>query len=231
MVPISATASSRLRTELEASRPDVESLSNHAARIASGMLASAMVHEFANLLTVIDGLSQVGELGISFAEGQEMMQPPASRCHSLVDAYRHFFTERISSHPSPVVVDMRQFEILLRARLRGRGTAIDLRGGDCVIDPTRAHALRLVFVLASLAILEEGRRIDRWPQRIEFSTDRVVDGHLLRARFVALTAPERVEEPLISLAARLASAAGGVLAISRGAVATELHLSLGPELD
>ncbi len=136
-------------------------------RLAAGALCSGVVHEFANLLTVLDGLSQITALGIPWSDGQRMIKPPAERGLTLIEAFRHYFAERASEGPVDYATEMRHLDSLLRIRLRGRRTHLEFEcDGLRSLPGQYAPHARLTLLLAALAPLEAARIADCYPTRV-----------------------------------------------------------------
>lgn len=136
---------------------DSATLLERARTIAAGLLGGGVVHEFANLLTVIDGLSQMSAHGISFEDCRRMIRPSAERSSALIDAYRHFFADRGSDTPVTFDAEMRRLEILLRIRLRGSKAKVDFADATApfLIDGRRAPTIRVAWLVASLAHVDQ----------------------------------------------------------------------------
>ena len=245
MTPAASGAVARVRVEAEACDSVAGVHLERARRTAAGILCSGLVHEFANLLTVIDGLAQIAELGIPWNDSQRMVKPPADRCHGLVDAFRHFFCDSgASASPLTLATEMRHAEQLLRARLRGRGTQVLTSGGEGVaLTAARAPRLRLAYLLPLLAALEASRVLDRYPARIELSLDdaparpprwhAIVRGGPCLERVAALDVPNALHpasapnaEELVRLAEGLARSCGATLALHAGSAEVGFEFTL-----
>lgn len=164
--------------------------------VSSGLLASCLVHEFANLLTIVDGGLQMARLGLAPPD-PATIDPTAVRCGALVRAFRHLF-----GRPRPVgaVVALRSelamMEPLLSARLRGQRTRVlvaaeggSVTVGDGVVAEVRAGWFALV-----LAELEARRPDEGELLAIEMAVEPAVGGGALRARFVRAVAPGTTDQ-------------------------------------
>lgn len=204
--------------------------------LATGILGAGVVHEFANLLTVVDGLRQVAQLGIPFAEGEQLMRPSAARCHTIVEAFRHFFADRIESASPTFDLEVACLEVLLRARLRGRSTQLDFSGVEraASLDPRHAVALRLAFLCAVLALLEQARGGEGYPRRIEFRTlcdEGRCTGLAVRAIGLAASSDAgALESELLSAARALVEPLGGTVERAPAGDSLRIELAAAPEL-
>lgn len=214
---------------------DSSALLERARTMAAGLLGGGVIHEFANLLTVLDGLSQMSAHGISFDDCQRMIRPSAEKSAALIDTYRHFFADRGSDAPVTFDAEMRRLETLLRVRLRGCSARIDFSGATAafLIDGRRAPSMRVAWLIASLA------HIDRWGRAgSQSGTLRCVPGGaadsaewVLRSEFTAESTnrpqPSRAGSDLLAIAGALVAQWGATLrstVSSSGAMETRISL-------
>lgn len=146
-------------------RPRLE----RARLLCAGSLSNGVVHEFANLLTVFHGLRQMSDVGVATASEWSMLEEPVSRGQALVDAFRYFFSERLDGQSgAPVSLEFESLKILLRARLRGRPTRVEIEtASSLILSSTHAAAARLSFLSAVLSCLEHGRG-GQYPSVVQF---------------------------------------------------------------
>ncbi len=145
-----------------------------ARHVASGLVSSGIVHEFANLLTVFDGIRQVRQLrNEASPDLDRMIEEPVERSRQLIDAYRHVFADSWAAPATAVAsasirADISAVALLTRTRLRGRSTRVEFESPDAAdaIDAARSVPLRVVLLLATLAIIEEGKANDLAPVEI-----------------------------------------------------------------
>ena len=144
-----------------------------ARSLAAGIVSGGMVHEFANLLTIIDGQRQMERLGLvgdgPTSDIGQMLGEPAERCQRLVEAFRYVFSDLESDvQEVPLSQELGSLEVLLAARLRGRSTRIEIDpiGSKLLLPGRGSQAMRLAFLLGLFAILEHGRARESYPGRI-----------------------------------------------------------------
>ncbi|MBI4879299.1 MAG: hypothetical protein HY812_06520 [Planctomycetes bacterium] len=180
-----------------------------------------MVHEFANLLTVLDGLRQIDALGAPHRPNSELIEQPLARCHGLLEAFRGLFSERGRAEAVlPAALELADLRALLVARLRGRPTRVSVEAGpSLVLSAEAGTAARLAFLCAILGVLEHGRGAARYPEAIELSAHGRQDRCTrLLARFSdAAEAP--ADHPAAELAGTLTRVAGDLLRQSAGRLA------------
>jgi hypothetical protein len=158
------TASQRAENTARVSAPvrlesgaEPQIILERARRTAAGLLGAGVVHEFANLLTVLDGIAQMSAHGISFGDCQRMIRPSADRSTALIDAYRYFFADRGTDVPVTFDAEMRRLESLLRVRLRGCKAQIDFSGATApfLIAGRCAPSVRVAFLIVALAHVDQ----------------------------------------------------------------------------
>ncbi|MFH0946828.1 MAG: hypothetical protein V2A76_16660 [Planctomycetota bacterium] len=147
-----------------------------AGALAAGIVGRGVVHEFANLLTVLNGQRQMQQLGMSLDTRESgipvVVHEPADRCQLLVEAFRHFFSDvGVAPCARPLTDDLDSLELLLRATLRGQTTTVecDPACAHLTLVGGTAHMVRLALLLAILSVLEHGRAGDRAPERVYLS--------------------------------------------------------------
>jgi len=189
-----------------------------ARTLASGVIASAVVHEFANLLTVVDGLRQLRAISGDVSD-TALLDGPAAGCEQLVGAFRRLFSRRMTTDSS-ARDDLSSMSIVLAAHLRGRRTVTATDDElDLVLAGEMAEACSLTFLCQVLALLARCRVSGQDAERVELGAEGS-DGRCvaLTARCVGVatdvgTVPhsDRGPEPAASLervAAELADEAG-----------------------
>ncbi len=191
-----------------------------ARTLAAGILSGGVVHEFANLLTVLGGLRQIDALGAPHRPDSELIEQPLARCHELLEAFRDLFSERGRAEAAlPAEVDLASLQALLAARLRGRPTRVLAASCTLVLPAPAAGVARLALLCAILAVLEHSRGAPRYPSAIELSAHGS-QGRCsrLEARFSGATeAP--AGHPAAALAATLSETAADLLRQSAGRLA------------
>lgn len=141
--------------------------------LAAGCLSSGVIHEVANLLTVLDGQIQIREmLGGGSRPGRDpltLLQSPAQKCRDVVDAYRSCFafTEAMQ-YPTPWESELRAVAPLIQVRLRARQTQLEMPDGSSrtTLPGAVAGRVRIAILCALLGLLEHARHRDRYPARI-----------------------------------------------------------------
>ena len=201
--------------------PDV-ALIERGRRLAAGALCSGVVHEYANLLTVVGGISQIHDLGLPWSENQRtMFQSPAERGLGLIEAFRHFLGERSCSSPIGLDLELRYLEALLKVRLRGRRTTLEIHQDPMpLLHEDASIGARVAILLATLAPLEGLR--ERFPSRIDFEFVPRPDARAsgtLRIRFQTEGEIELSSacDELLAVASALAAQWGGELSVRSGA--------------
>jgi hypothetical protein len=146
---------------------------SEAKLLAAGCISSGVIHEVANLLTVIDGQIQIREMngGVS-RPGRDpltLLQSPAQKCRDVVDAFRSCFAFNESvPYPLPWESELRAIVPLLHVRLRARQTQLDVPDGSsrATLPGAVASRVRVGILCATLGLLEHARHLDRYPTRI-----------------------------------------------------------------
>ncbi|MBK6940135.1 MAG: hypothetical protein IPH13_07985 [Planctomycetes bacterium] len=141
--------------------------------LAAGCVSSGVIHEVANLLTVIDGQIQIREMGgVSPRPGRDpltLLQSPAQKCRDVVDAFRacFAFTEALP-YPTPWESEVRAIVPLIHVRLRARQTQIEVPDGSsrATMPGASAGRVRIAILCALLGMLEHARHKDRYPTRL-----------------------------------------------------------------
>lgn len=131
-----------------------------ARMLAAGALAPGVVHEFANLLTIVDGARQLGSHGLSASSGQSLVDAPVQRSRRLVDAFRNVFAELAEGDaPRDAASDLSDLELLLRARLRGTRThvAVEVESSSLMLPGSERGLVRLACLCGVLGLLERAR--------------------------------------------------------------------------
>lgn len=141
--------------------------------LAAGCVSSGVIHEVANLLTVIDGQIQIREMGgVSARPGRDpltLLQSPAQKCRDVVDAFRacFAFTEAVP-YPTPWESELRAILPLLHVRLRARQTQLEVPDGSsrATMPGASASRVRIAILCGVFGLLEHARHKDRYPTRI-----------------------------------------------------------------
>lgn len=144
-----------------------------------GVLGGGIVHEFANLLTVVDGLRQMGEMGLAGTWRPDLVARPAARCQEVVHAFRWAFSDEddVSTAADEAA---HWISTLIALRLRGRRTVFDGRGIGEHLGPLGAQApqIRIAILCALLALLDPLRGETPDPEVLTLTAAR--DGSLCR---------------------------------------------------
>jgi len=210
-----------------------------ARSLAAGIISGGVIHEFANLLTIVDGQLQLESLGLvagaSAGEVGRLLAEPAGRGLQLVEAFRHVFSD-LDPGPqeAPLTHELASLRVLLAVRLRGRPTHVEIGSGDSplLLPGPSSPAMRLAFLLGLLSILEHGRAGDHYPERILL--DGTGTGSTCRALIAEVTrfirAPEDhqgrvMAEHLRQAAGELIASFGGRLILEDGEHGT-VHLRI-----
>lgn len=198
-----------------------ETLLAHARAAAAGLLSSGVVHEFANLLTVVDGMRQMAALAPEAMPTLNLLDKPADRCGGVVEAFRHLFTDRGQhSTSSSARQDLECVRELLKAHVRGLPTRIEVSeaGGGLLVDGQSGVVLRAAFLCAVLGWIERSRTTGDRPAWIELSADGADERcHSFSADIVISGSGESGPRPdtdafaelLLGLGRDLADASGG----------------------
>lgn len=196
-----------------------------ARTLAAGALVGGLVHEVANLLTVVDGLRQMERLGQpakAGAERQALLDRPAERCSRLIEAFRSLLVEWPGGEDEAAGGggELAAMRVLLESRLRGRSTRV-LVGADpeaAAARAVRADVQRVALLLAVLALLEHARDGRPYPRTIELCRVRGgFSAHLAACRAAgdeegAFASSSRA---MLEAASALVRAGGGSLTLER----------------
>ena len=149
-----------------------------AGALGAGIVSRGVVHEFANLLTVLNGQMQMQQMGIpAGSQGSgipAVLHEPAERCQLLVEAFRHFFSDHCAAPGSrPLADELDCLVLLLTATLRGQTTTVasDPACARLTLAGETAHMVRLAALLTILSVLEHGRAGDRAPDQVYLSAE------------------------------------------------------------
>ncbi len=235
MFPVRTTTEAPRQRASIAEETSRDGVLERARRLASGAICAGVVHEFANLLTVIDGLEQITTLGIPWSDGHRLIHPPAERGQALVHSFRHFFAERATDGPVELGDEMRQLEAILRVRLRGRRTHLEVDAAEGTwIHGRAAPSLRMVLLLIALALVEPGRTRESDATALRFRFRRDGDDLAIVVRreggdVPALRAPPSSIDEMLSLAGALGTCCGAEVrsSVSVADGAFELTVQLG----
>lgn len=209
--------------------------------LAAGALAGGVVHEVANLLTVVDGLRQMEQLGMTrpdAGEDSNLIDRPADRCTVLVDAFRGVFAEQDpGGGDQPLAEALEQVRVLLRTRLRGRPTRIEIdsRSHSLVLPREMAETVTLSLLLVVLAGIENCQQQDAYPGRV--TLEPIVNGDACRGMSAWISGcPNALHDvadgsatgTLLQAATRLVRSGNGTLSMhpdeERGGVTIRIQL-------
>lgn len=141
---------------LDTSSPADAQLMHQVRLTVSGALASSILHEFANLLTIVDGSRQVARMGLKPPDSS-IIDPTADRCGELVTAFRSVLSApRCAGIPVRVQHDVAGIAALVEARLRGGMTQVrllDIEASVTMLDSVSAP-LRLGWFAVILGEIE-----------------------------------------------------------------------------
>ncbi|MFG0317291.1 MAG: hypothetical protein ACF8XB_08465 [Planctomycetota bacterium JB042] len=171
--------SPRAENERSIAGASVGTLLQTARTAASGLLAGGVVHEFANLLTVVDGMRQMAALAPDSPPKLTLLDQPADRCGAIVEAFRHFFGERGDRvEASTARLELTSLGELLRAFLRGHAARVDVQeaGAELPVDGRLGATLRPVILCVVLGRLERARAAEATPSRVGLAAERDADG-------------------------------------------------------
>jgi hypothetical protein len=193
-----------------------------ARNAAAGALAGGVVHEVANLLTVVDGLRQLRSAGGS-NEDLRLLDAPAARCQELVECWRLVFGRRLPE-PVPAEPELRALARLLETHLRGRRTVVAVAAHDAVLDAALlVHGIP-VLACAVLAMLERARRAGVDAERLELRALAAPEGTSLEAHGRGLSLdgaaadwPAPLEEAARALAEEVSLGLGTTASAGQGA--------------
>lgn len=104
--------------------------------LVAGAVGSGVVHEFANLLTVIEGNRQMAEMGF-VRSGSDPTREPVERARGFIEAYRYVFGAADPTYDAPAAQDLDAIASLVRVKLRGRPCRV-------VVDPAAARSSGVV---------------------------------------------------------------------------------------
>lgn len=181
----------------------------------AGVLAPSLLHEFSNLLTIVDGSRQMARLGLGQPDSAAI-DPTADRCFQLVVAFRHLLSAPpYVGAPVSLKVDFSGIRSLVEARLKGSPTQV--RVDDC--DPsislldTISTPLRLGWFAVILGEIERLAALGTPPAEIELSAKTLSDGGIgLSARYRVAGRLQRAHGGSYVASAELSSAAAELLA-------------------
>lgn len=219
------------------SRPDGLARQLERARtLAAGVLAGGVVHEFANLLTVVDGMRQMEMIAPETPTRAGILSGPSERCQSLVESFRHLFSHRGATPPAgPVVQDLDCFHSMLKIHLRGCPTRIEVDGAATearLLDGGTGVLLRPAFLCGLLGVIEGGRVQGRVPELIRIGGLGTEDqGHGFVADFGAPVRTDAASDPslaelLLGATSELTESAGGRLITPNGTGQGRLSVEL-----
>ncbi len=221
--------SPRAENERSVAGASVGTLLQTARSAASGLLASGVVHEFANLLTVVDGMRQMAALAPDSPPQVTLLDQPADRCGSIVEAFRHFFGERGERvEASTAGLELASLKELLRAFLRGQAARVEVQeaGGELPVDGRLGATLRPALLCVVLGRLERAREADATPSWVGLSAERDADGGVAFVAHLGGAEALSALEPVEGGGADDASLGDRVEAVGR-----ELATALGGEVE
>jgi hypothetical protein len=206
--------------------------------LAAGIVSNGVIHEVANLLTVLDGQIQIRELaGGGPRTGRdplELLQSPAHKCRDVVEAFRACFAyvEPIP-YPVPWESEIRALVPVVKLRLRARATEIEVpdESSQRTLPGAFAARTRIAVLCAILGLLEHARAHDRYPSRIRFelagkdSTGAVLAVRLFGfERAQAGHAAEQIGSRMVGLAERVMTGTPLRLQVAAEATAAAIEL-------
>ena len=198
--------------------------------LAVGALGGGIVHEFANLLTVVDGLRQMGEMGMTKAWRPELLRKPALRCDELVSAFRSTFADEVPQSVHALGDSLRWIETLLAARLRGHRATVELASVPAIeLSGSLAPSVRVALLCCLLAMIEQiGVEPDE-PDRLRIHAERAEGGALLLRldgpRWPDVETRSPATAALFEAASDLAAEVGGRLATDADSEGARVELS------
>ncbi len=124
--------------------------------LVAGTIGGGVIHEFANLLTVIDGNRQMAEMGLA-RRGTDRTREPLERSRTFVEAYRYVFGSADPAYDVAASLELDAIATLVRVKLRGQPGRVEARipRPDDIMIPRRvATGVRFCFLAAVFGILD-----------------------------------------------------------------------------